>query len=71
VFENQSTEDGYVDLYVDYKPRSVFGWIETCEVDQEDGICTTVDLEPGLEYRIYDFAEYEVTFIFENDTPFE
>lgn len=59
--------DGYVDLYVDHGDN-VFGWIETCERN-DDGVCTTVNLERGLEYRIYEDEAYEVQFLFENDSP--
>lgn len=55
-----------ITLYVNH-PGQMNSWIETCRV--ADGLCETLQLQQGLDYSLVNTPDYQMRYIFENDSP--
>lgn len=59
-----------IDLYVNH-PTDMLSWIETCWTNTPERKCVYETLDPGLNYILVWHEDYNVSFLFENQTPEE
>ena len=66
---NTDPSTGYkqITLYVNH-PQQMLSWVETCST-VKDKICETMPLQQGLDYTLVQNPNFEVRYIFENDSP--
>ena len=62
-------ENGFkiITLYVNH-PSEMLSWVETCQT-VKDKVCETDLLQQGLDYSLVNNPNFEVRYIFENDSP--
>ncbi len=66
---NTDPDTGYkqINLYVNH-PTQMNSWIEVCQTVR-DKLCETTKLQQGFDYQLVNNPNFEVRYIFENDSP--